>query len=104
MALLLNNAEPIKLAVYLTPMPAIIWYINGLRLEAVKEAKIAQSRHLAAQAQSFEGRGLDLEVPTVFAVEAVERSPQQDSVSALREALKLLPRQLWRAKFQGQVG
>lgn len=46
---LLNNAEPLKLVFYITPLILLILYINGLRLEAIVQRQIAVTRNLASQ-------------------------------------------------------
>jgi WD40 repeat protein len=47
----LNNAEPIKLAVYILPILLFAAYVNGLRVEAREQAAIAECNRIEAEQQ-----------------------------------------------------
>jgi len=55
----LNNAEPIKLTAYIIILAIPVVVFLGLRDAAVREARIAKSRQLAAQALNERGGRLD---------------------------------------------
>ena len=88
---LLNNAEPMKLAAYITPLLVGILWVNGLRMEAVRQARIAVGRQLGAQAEltrTLQGRLIERSV--LLALESARRVGSSETDQALRNGLRLL--------------
>jgi WD40 repeat protein len=102
-ALILNNAEPIKIAVYVLPLIFALTYLNNLRLTAAHEAVVALSRQLAAEAELVRTNTLDPEPAALLAAESLERSAEGDvnMERTLRDAARLLPRGSLRVKHLG---
>ena len=92
---LLNNAEPIKLACYVLPLILLLNYVNNLRLDAKQEAAVALARQLAAQSEVLQTQyGYLLERSVLLATESLRRSAGLEGDQALRRGLALLPRTL----------
>lgn len=89
--LLLNNAEPIKLACYVLPLIFLVIYVNGRRVEAEKNATESKARELAAYAE--QSLGVDPERSILLAIEAVRTMlrhnelPLPVAVEALHQAV-----------------
>src|SRR5258706_11327730 len=70
----LNNAEPIKLAIYLTPPVLAYLYVLGLYHNAERQRQLALARQLAAQAELLHAQEPRLlERSTLLAIEAIRR-------------------------------
>ncbi len=57
---LANNAEPIKLTIYVTPLLVGIWAVYGLYVQAEEQRQIAMSRMLALEANEAGNRELGM--------------------------------------------
>jgi len=102
-ALALNNAEPIKLAIYALPLLSALYYVNNLRLIAKTEANVALSRQLSAESALLQNETVDLEPAALLAAESMERFPQVGSDQTLRTATDILAHQIWAMKETDQV-
>jgi WD40 repeat protein len=85
---LIDNAEPIKLLVYVVPLVVIILWINSLRVLAV-------ARQLAAQSDLVLRSSPDqTELAALLAAESMRREPLIENEEAVRNAIAILPRSL----------
>ncbi|MGE5215326.1 MAG: hypothetical protein ACM3NN_16740 [Nitrospirota bacterium] len=90
----LNNAEPIKLVIYLTPPVLAFLYVLGLYNTAEKQRQLALARQLAAQSELLRTQEPRLlERSTLLAIEAIRRLHSVETDRALRADLEILPRQ-----------
>ena len=96
--LLLNNSEPIKLACYVLPLLLALGFVNNLRLDAKHQATVALSRQLSYESELLGSELLDREPAALLAAESMERLPSAAADRAIRDSIKLLPRELWRVK------
>jgi hypothetical protein len=108
---LLNNAEPLKLVMYGTPLVLFILWINGLRLEAVAQRKVAranESRALAALSETASSQGRYVDA-VKLALAAWPRSPDGDrpklraTVNALGRAQPLQKQTIPSLRHEGIV-
>jgi hypothetical protein len=77
--LLLNNAEPIKLACYILPLLLALGYLNKLRVDAQRQAIIADGLRLDAQRQTAIENGLTVDAQDQQASRCLANSHQNPS-------------------------
>jgi WD40 repeat protein len=95
--LLIDNAEAVKVLMYVLPLVATVLWIDGLRQEAV-------SRELAANSDFLlQSRPDRLETAALLAAHSMRRRPVPESERELRLALSLLPRKLPPAAEEGLI-
>jgi WD40 repeat protein len=100
-SLFLNNAEPIKIAVYVLPLLLMIGYVNNLRLAAVREAKMELARRLANESDLLRIELEDLEPPLLLATESMERIALPENDRRIRDAMLLGSGPRWTANLGG---
>jgi WD40 repeat protein len=85
--LILNNAEPIKLACYVLPLMLALIYVNQLRVDARNEALVAESSALALQSEKALIH--DRHEALSLALQAIRRARTKEATEALAEAFPL---------------
>ena len=80
---LFNNAEPIKLFLWTTPLVVVILWVNAQRREAIEQRNIAISRQLAAEARNYLNKQLDLALLLSIEANRKPRLPKRARLSLL---------------------
>ncbi|HMO37453.1 MAG TPA: hypothetical protein PKA06_15545, partial [Gemmatales bacterium] len=76
-----NNAEPIKLLIWLAPVLGMTWWVNEQRVEAVTQRDKAISQHLSAESRNHLDKQLDLAL--LLSVEAYKRAKTTEALQSL---------------------
>ena len=80
----LNNAEPLKIAIWVTPFVVAYLYVQGLYLTAEKQRQTATAQALVLRANAFESQG-ERDKATLLAALSLQVLPtQQAKDSAIR--------------------
>ena len=83
---LIDNAEIVKILIYVVPLLAIILWINGLR-------QIAVARQLSAQSELvLQSNPEQAELAALLAAESMRRVPLLENDGAMRRAISMVPR------------
>ena len=92
MTFLANNAEPVKLSLWVVPLVLGILWINQQRVEAVRQRTLVLGKQLGAQSELLRvQRASLLDRSALLAVEGARRAPGPEADRALRQTLAVLP-------------